>query len=533
MSKCKGKDKHGNPCINHPVNYTKFCNFHDYMISYTEEMMNNLTSCSGCHLAKYLGDFKTCNDCKERSRLNREKAKEKIVLCIYDNCIFKKSKENDYCGKHQLAFWKKTVEKNDTKKVCYGYLRGCRQLLDIDDKYSNCKNCRNDVSKIIADTRKSAKKRGLDMELSKLEESVLLAGMCVYCLYFEEHYDYRDIFNSKSNIVLNNKIGKDRIDNTKGYIYDNCCSSCTHCNKLKNDYTLDQIYKYISNIYFNYDGRMEKHKFSDNEMSYMFSESKESAKKRNIGFNIDKKQYYTLIQYKCYYCKNKNHVTTGLDRLDSSKDYDCDNVKASCKICNCMKMEMKLDDFINKMKLLYCIFDKQRFYKKQFIIKSIEVMDLVITKNLATYYKIPLSDIDKYIDTISYHVFSGDLYKMCDKCYKSSELRRFISKDSLLKECFDCRNPIKPILKKHKTNLLKDSKCCGLDKNGKSCSYNPINNTKFCKYHEYMKDYTETMLSNLTLCRGCKKMYYKPNKIACNDCEKKWAHYNEIRKTRY
>ena len=47
-------------------------------------------------------------------------------------------------------------------------------------------------------------------------------------------------------------------------------------------------------------------------------------------------------------------------------------------------------------------------------------------------------------------------------------------------------------------------KCLALDRNLKGCRCNAINDTRFCKKHDYMVDYTEEMLSNLQVCSGCK-----------------------------
>ena len=66
--------------------------------------------------------------------------KELPILCGNDGCKFKKSKENKYCGKHQLClFADETAALN--KKVCYSYIRGCREQLGLDYKFSKCQAC--------------------------------------------------------------------------------------------------------------------------------------------------------------------------------------------------------------------------------------------------------------------------------------------------------------------------------------------------------------------------------------------------------
>ena len=62
------------------------------------------------------------------------------------------------------------------------------------------------------------------------------------------------------------------------------------------------------------------------------------------------------------------------------------------------------------------------------------------------------------------------------------------------------------------------TKCSAIDRNLKGCRCNAINDTRFCKKHDYMVDYTEEMLSNLQICSGCKKSYYIPGGKTCSSC---------------
>lgn len=61
--------------------------------------------------------------------------------------------------------------------------------------------------------------------------------------------------------------------------------------------------------------------------------------------------------------------------------------------------------------------------------------------------------------------------------------------------------------------------CGGKDRNGDECRNYTLNETQFCKFHQYMNVYTEDMLSKLKLCVGCKKMYYFEGEIkTCDKC---------------
>ena len=51
-------------------------------------------------------------------------------------------------------------------------------------------------------------------------------------------------------------------------------------------------------------------------------------------------------------------------------------------------------------------------------------------------------------------------------------------------------------------------KCLGKDRHNNCCRNKQIDSTFFCKFHQYMCEYTTDMLEKLELCKGCKKMYY-------------------------
>lgn len=64
------------------------------------------------------------------------------------------------------------------------------------------------------------------------------------------------------------------------------------------------------------------------------------------------------------------------------------------------------------------------------------------------------------------------------------------------------------------------NKCKSIDRNSQPCRCNSLPGSVFCKFHDYMKDYTDEMIKNVKLCLGCNKLIYlKPGEI-CPFCEK-------------
>ena len=67
-------------------------------------------------------------------------------------------------------------------------------------------------------------------------------------------------------------------------------------------------------------------------------------------------------------------------------------------------------------------------------------------------------------------------------------------------------------------------KCLAKDRNNNGCRnyYQP--GSRFCKNHQYMNDYSDTMLEQTRLCSGCKKMYFmEPGINQCSTCNNRGA----------
>ena len=92
-------------------------------------------------------------------------------------------------------------------------------------------------------------------------------------------------------------------------------------------------------------------------------------KDRGYGDEIlDFDSFYSLSQEQCYYCgrppsnsfnlkgddqKAEPFIYNGIDRIDSSKGHIIDNVVPCCKICNWMKSDLTLDEFLDQIESIY------------------------------------------------------------------------------------------------------------------------------------------------------------------------------------
>ena len=63
-------------------------------------------------------------------------------------------------------------------------------------------------------------------------------------------------------------------------------------------------------------------------------------------------------------------------------------------------------------------------------------------------------------------------------------------------------------------------KCTGLDRNGYQCNFSSLNDIDYCKFHEYLLNYTTKQLDNLKLCKGCLKWKFLDENIKiCLECK--------------
>lgn len=92
---------------------------------------------------------------------------------------------------------------------------------------------------------------------------------------------------------------------------------------------------------------------------------RKGATRRNLSFTITKDEFSNLINKPCFYCGSlPNQVShgcrgygkviyQGIDRIDSSRGYEIDNVVPCCKNCNYAKNSMSQKDFIDLVKRQY------------------------------------------------------------------------------------------------------------------------------------------------------------------------------------
>ncbi len=91
---------------------------------------------------------------------------------------------------------------------------------------------------------------------------------------------------------------------------------------------------------------------------------KNGAAKRKLTFELTINQFNKMIKNDCTYCGRKPELRihihlnggilmNGLDRVDSTQGYIVSNLVPCCKICNVMKSNLTLEDFLIHIKNIY------------------------------------------------------------------------------------------------------------------------------------------------------------------------------------
>src|SRR5258706_4986776 len=139
--KCKGLDRNGKPCRCYGIKETNFCGYHQHMISYTSEMMNNLQPCTRCKKLCYLQHESMCSNCIDNLKEYREGERNRktiLPMCEKKDCQNTAIKEG-FCGKHQLYLFEKKAQV-EGYKVCSNNHLGCRVKLSLNDS-DKCSKC--------------------------------------------------------------------------------------------------------------------------------------------------------------------------------------------------------------------------------------------------------------------------------------------------------------------------------------------------------------------------------------------------------
>lgn len=101
-----------------------------------------------------------------------------------------------------------------------------------------------------------------------------------------------------------------------------------------------------------------KYSWPDYKEAYpIVRNTRSKAIKRKLDWNLSDQFVYDMIKSDCYYCGlsavDMKHGRVGIDRIDNSLGYVESNCVPCCRYCNSAKMDLSVEDFQNKISLIY------------------------------------------------------------------------------------------------------------------------------------------------------------------------------------
>jgi|ERR1700722_8222513 len=99
---------------------------------------------------------------------------------------------------------------------------------------------RSEFSSLFSRYKKDARDRNLPFELTRKQFVKFVEQNCYYCGKIPSQKIYYVLKDETKEILYN---GIDRVDNDKGYLIENCVTSCKECNIIKKSITVNIIKK--------------------------------------------------------------------------------------------------------------------------------------------------------------------------------------------------------------------------------------------------------------------------------------------------
>lgn len=133
-----------------------------------------------------------------------------------------------------------TIFTTTTKQIRKGIRKSCG-CLSQRNRFKSLTTSEVIVTAKLNHYRNSAKRRSLTWSLTRNAFEHLLFGKCVYC-----GQSPNQLIKTVNHSALVN--GIDRVDNTLGYVEENCVSCCKFCNYAKGASSLKEFKEWLERI---------------------------------------------------------------------------------------------------------------------------------------------------------------------------------------------------------------------------------------------------------------------------------------------
>jgi len=205
----------------------------------------------------------------------------------------------------------------------------------------------------------------------------------------KEQVGFRINAEEPKDKVLTAFNGIDRMNQSLGYIHDNCVSCCAMCNWMKGSLDSATFIKRVRHIhsFYNSSGNTRHPECFPDAKCVSYASYRSRAEKKELEFAITHDDYKSIILQDCYLCGKQSTETNinGVDRVDNDIGYNMENCKACCKECNHMKNDYDLGELLEKM-------EKIREYWSN---KELPILPAQIHSIVAIAEKMTKEDIQK------------------------------------------------------------------------------------------------------------------------------------------
>ncbi|AYV77237.1 MAG: hypothetical protein Barrevirus22_3 [Barrevirus sp.] len=314
LEKCKGIMESHEQCNKYPVEGDLYCEVHEYFKTLTDKQKQDIIDqlvkiCSNCTKFNF-AETKLCENCLKEKAEYREKAqKTKEVKpkcewfdCHSDPCRNYPIGDTKFCKTHQYVT-KYTDEMKENSELC----KGCNKIRYLGD---GCPICIERAKQNRQKTKEATKD---DPKCP----AIVGDHVCGNTIFKDGHCGKHKLLVWKL---------KAEEDGTKKV----CAGYLRGCDEI-----LDIDYKFASCL------------ACLNKNAYSGAKSKAVTGNRNYEFNISKEFYYDLTKQPCDYCGEMNEKGwNGADRVINEIGYEDDNSVPCCTICNFMKSDYSVAEFV-------------------------------------------------------------------------------------------------------------------------------------------------------------------------------------------
>jgi flagella basal body P-ring formation protein FlgA len=591
---CHAKSNTGNRCSNQSKPNSKYCIPHTDCEVDFDDNDPNIKQCKGCrNFFKNKQElYKLCTTCLKRSQQNNEHKLDIIrpkCQSIIDKgtdtehqCTNNALDEKQFCDKHSKD---QLIYDNPDKKYCKK--QGCK---NESPKFSQCDYHRNQ-DKLSDDKRRGVRSEEKEEIKKGLENDQDICSDCtiIFTKFKTKHNEYstkcHTCYNKQSEVEAN-RDQRDRKEYYRRYeqtparkiskrqwTKDNHDKSLKYCKKSRAKRRAEDPEGYLKR---NAESHIEWVKNNPEKVKKIQAKNKHSkqsrftiykysAKKRNIEFNLSEEKAYELFCDNCFYCdKMEDYKTMGIDRINNDIGYQNDNVVPCCKMCNMMKKQLSVINFIELCRCIIYYQDEEECsnmvnyvnrnyvssnYRKYKNSANVRNKDFQLSES--EFYTIvnddcymcgkPNSDkhlngIDRVDNNIGY--IKDNCKSTCGQCNylkRDYELNKVLEKCALISNNHDLDDYVCDI-----TNNIIDSDDIEYDSDNEECKEEDINDLQDSKEEESKfgengideRDYDDHPDDNNKICKGNSHKSvleeYKCTKKHRNGSIYCWIHRNYI-----